>query len=105
MAENNGDSTEDIRQRKNDRRRELYRIHRASETPQRTDERRRRSREYMRTRQARINSEEQRRINCDYMQRRRARVATQNCHNRFDLNREPNNARVNSSSIPTLILT
>jgi len=81
---------------------ELYRIHRALETPQQTDERRRRSREYMRTRRARMNSEKQRRINRDYMQRRRASLTTQNCHNKFDLNREPNNAQVNSNSVPTI---
>jgi len=33
-------------------------------------------------------SEEQRCINRDYMQRRRASLATQNCHDRFNLNRQ-----------------
>jgi len=48
-----------------------------------------------------MNSEKQRQINCHYMQRRRAHLATQNRHDRFDLNREPNNAQVNSNFIPT----
>ena len=46
MAENARDSFDYIRQRRNARRRELYRTHRVAETPEQREERRRRNYEY-----------------------------------------------------------
>ena len=66
----------DVRQRRNARRRILYRMQRAAETPAETVERRLRHREYMR-RRTNISSDEQRRINREYTQRRRANNASE----------------------------
>ena len=61
MADNVSDAADSIRQRRNARRRELYRIQRAAETPEESEERRCRRREYMRGRRENTDPEEERR--------------------------------------------
>ena len=87
MAENVRDATDDVRQRRNARKRELYR--------------RRRNRKYMQRRRTNIDCDERRHRNREYMQTRIANIASEQRQHTFQLNREPISSEDNLNSIPS----
>ena len=100
MADNLSDI---VRQHRNARRRELYRIHRDAETPDQTEERRRRRREYMRNRRATTDRDDERRTNREYMRRTRSTIASEHRQNTFQLRREgpPHSSSDSRTRIPS----